>query len=401
VDAAYAQLLATSEGVYVSMSKSYTVKEEGYAYMYVSNEDQRLVDVYFDDVAMTYTPSNVVQYNEYYPFGLQTQNSWTRTNTTNNFLYDAGSELNNASQLYDLPFRNYDAALGRFHQIDLLAHVDHATSPFAYAGNNPVRFGDPTGLLKATQAELFRFIQDAWYGNGGTWSEDGGQTFFGSEAEGDAWFKEYEESDIAKNPAKIRLLYGRPEEVGKRLNLGSQQMETIFERAIIGYEYEEEPGEEALLKGGKEENVDDLIRRYEENDRNGWAMIFTGYALLENGVGGNYLKSVRKNISLITNPDKKKDVERANFILDISTQFLKALVHAVNPDPKAIKRTSPYLSGAGALLVLQGTALHLENEYSLAPKIKEANPDYYRANIGPINRSDSGQFGGGGNTADY
>jgi len=50
VDAAYAQLSATSEGVYVSMSQNYTVKEDGYAYMYVSNEDQRLVDVYFDDV---------------------------------------------------------------------------------------------------------------------------------------------------------------------------------------------------------------------------------------------------------------------------------------------------------------------------------------------------------------
>ncbi|MBS1489715.1 MAG: hypothetical protein JSS93_04250, partial [Bacteroidetes bacterium] len=40
-----------------------------------------------------------------------TQNSWTRDNTRNNFLYNEGSELNTTTGLYDLPFRNYDAAL--------------------------------------------------------------------------------------------------------------------------------------------------------------------------------------------------------------------------------------------------------------------------------------------------
>jgi len=187
---AYAQLTATSEGVYVSMSQSYTVKEEGYAYMYVSNEDQRLVDVYFDDVAMTYTPSNVVQYNEYYPFGLQTQNSWTRTNTTNNFLYNEASELNNTSSLYDLPFRNYDAALGRFHQIDPLATRSHNATPYEYAGNNPVSYNDPSGLLKAL--DIAKNVSGpiwALQPGGGGWADTyaGGEgPAAGNPAEGDA-----------------------------------------------------------------------------------------------------------------------------------------------------------------------------------------------------------------------
>jgi len=49
------------------MSREYTIKEEGYVFKYVSNENTTLVDVYFDDVVMTHTKGNVVQYNEYYP----------------------------------------------------------------------------------------------------------------------------------------------------------------------------------------------------------------------------------------------------------------------------------------------------------------------------------------------
>ena len=115
--------------------------------MYISNENATAVDVYFDDITMTYTPTNVIQYNEYYPFGLQTADSWTRDNASNSFLYNEGSELNKVSGFYDLPFRNYDASLGRFFQIDPLSYLDNATSPFAYASNNPVEFTDPTGLM--------------------------------------------------------------------------------------------------------------------------------------------------------------------------------------------------------------------------------------------------------------
>jgi RHS repeat-associated protein len=60
------------------MMSEYTVKEAGYVYMYVSNENPTRVDVYFDDIVMTHTPGNVIQYNEYYPFGMRTAGSWDR-----------------------------------------------------------------------------------------------------------------------------------------------------------------------------------------------------------------------------------------------------------------------------------------------------------------------------------
>ena len=39
--------------------------------------------------------------------------------------------------------RNYDAALGRFFQVDPMASKDHTMLPFAYGGNNPVNLNDP------------------------------------------------------------------------------------------------------------------------------------------------------------------------------------------------------------------------------------------------------------------
>jgi len=128
------------------MSREYTIKEAGYVFMYVSNENATLVDVYFDDVVMTHTKGNVVQYNEYYPFGLQTANSWTRENTTgNNFLGNGGTELNTTSNLYDLAYRNYDPILGRMNQIDPMATKYASLTPYNFSFNDPVTFTDPSG----------------------------------------------------------------------------------------------------------------------------------------------------------------------------------------------------------------------------------------------------------------
>jgi RHS repeat-associated protein len=63
-------------------------------------------------------------------------------------MYNEGSEMNTTTAMYDLPYRNYDAALGRFFQVDPLAHKSVDLSPYHYAGNNPVVFTDPSGLEK-------------------------------------------------------------------------------------------------------------------------------------------------------------------------------------------------------------------------------------------------------------
>jgi len=182
LDVAYAQV--NSSGAPSLISASYTIKEEGYAFLYVSNEHPTLTDVYYDDVTTTYTPTSVIQYNEYYPFGLQTDRSWTRGNAKNNFLYNQGSEMISATGWYDTPFRNYDPVLARFHQVDPLAYADHFTSPYAYGSNNPVLFNDPTGLFTSL-ADLLKWqpIRDLWDTQyGGTYT-NGKMTEFKTSAE--------------------------------------------------------------------------------------------------------------------------------------------------------------------------------------------------------------------------
>jgi len=128
------------------------VKEAGYLFAYLSYEGQSNNYVHFDDFKITHTKSNVLQYNEYYPFGLQTANSWTRESATeNNFLYNAGNEHNTLTGLYDLFFRNYDPALGRMHQVDPMADKYSTHTPYKYGLNNPVYWNDPSGADEEAQ----------------------------------------------------------------------------------------------------------------------------------------------------------------------------------------------------------------------------------------------------------
>jgi RHS repeat-associated protein len=123
-----------------------TVKEAGYMFVYLSYETASNNWVYFDDFKVTQTKTNVLQYNEYYAYGLQTANSWTRENTTgNNFLGNGGTELNTITGVYDLEYRNYDPILGRMNQVDPMASQYSSLTPYNYSFNDPVTFNDPDG----------------------------------------------------------------------------------------------------------------------------------------------------------------------------------------------------------------------------------------------------------------
>jgi len=193
------------------MSKEITVKEAGFAYVFVSNENPTLVEFYVDDVVITHTPTNVTQYNEYYPFGLQTSSSWTREQTKdNNYLYNAANELNKTSGWYEMYYRGYDPAIGRMLQIDPYATMYASSTTYNYALNNPVMMNDPNGgqsiqgalnsIVPTTRYMATRY--EAW-GNDWGMSPSGSQVITGAYdspgavAAAIAWYR-YGIADISK-----------------------------------------------------------------------------------------------------------------------------------------------------------------------------------------------------------
>jgi RHS repeat-associated protein len=179
--------------------KEVVAKEEGYAYVFISNENPTFINVYFDDVKFTHTPSNVIQYNEYYPFGLQTSTSWTREYTKdNNYLYNAANELNKTSGWYEMFYRGYDPAIGRMLQVDPYATMYASHTTYNYAVNNPVMMNDPSGgEAQGQYAEFWNMLlevtsslakEDGW--NGFRWSRDDGFNLL-SDDEANAFVEDY------------------------------------------------------------------------------------------------------------------------------------------------------------------------------------------------------------------
>ncbi|MFZ6008856.1 MAG: RHS repeat-associated core domain-containing protein, partial [Bacteroidota bacterium] len=156
------QVGASPKAAHDYMMKEYTAQEEGYIFVYVSNENATLVETYFDDVVITHTKSNLIQYNEYYPFGMQASASWTRENNTgNNYLYNAGAELNTTTGNYEMFFRGYDPALGRMFEVDPMASKYASITPYNYSLNSPALLNDPRGD-DVSRGQIERTIRRLW-----------------------------------------------------------------------------------------------------------------------------------------------------------------------------------------------------------------------------------------------
>jgi RHS repeat-associated protein len=120
--------------------------EAGYAYIFLSNEDPNYVDVYFDDVNVSQTPSPIFSVSDYYPFGL-TYNSYQRENSTSQkFLYNGKENINDLALNWDdYGARMYMPEIGRWGVIDPLAASMPYTSAYNYVKNNPISYIDYQG----------------------------------------------------------------------------------------------------------------------------------------------------------------------------------------------------------------------------------------------------------------
>jgi len=93
----------------------------------------------------------------YYPFGMQ-HKGYNSVISTNNYKYN-GKELQDelGLNLYDYGARNYDPALCRWINIDVLAENYMNLSGYSYCINNPLLFIDPTGMAVEEIAGGIRF----------------------------------------------------------------------------------------------------------------------------------------------------------------------------------------------------------------------------------------------------
>lgn len=148
------------------------VKQKGYLYIYLSNENPVIQNVYFDDLKIVYN-SGVEQISNYYAFGLaQASNSFEKPNLVNQPIGYNGKELQDELNIgwLDYGARMYDASIGRWVVIDPWAEKYRPVSPYNYAVNNPIRFIDIDGMGPGDRVAFAQFYikqgvkyaQEAW-----------------------------------------------------------------------------------------------------------------------------------------------------------------------------------------------------------------------------------------------
>ena len=232
------------------MFKEYTVKEAGYAFVFISNENPTQVDVYFDDVTIAHTPGNIVQYNEYYPFGLQTDASWTREGSSNNYLYNGGSELNHNTNWYEMASRGYDPVLGRMFEVDPEATSLASYSPYNYALNSPADNNDPNGDYPYNGPSEYEYLNSG---------EGGWQSLLGVDGTSTA---DYYGSAFATGYSRMAKIHA----MGANFSIGTYTAESWGRNFAIGNAVLNRSAvEESLLKRARNGEVDaisEYARRY-------------------------------------------------------------------------------------------------------------------------------------------
>lgn len=146
--AGFKQIPGTANGTSVKVTvDDFIADRDGYIMIYLSNETSTssTLTVSWDDFEVYHGKTNIVQADDYYPFGL-TFNSYSRTASTPQNFLNQGKEYIDELGTYDFHARMYDPVLGRTWQTDPKADKFFALSPYSWVANNPLSFSDPTGM---------------------------------------------------------------------------------------------------------------------------------------------------------------------------------------------------------------------------------------------------------------
>lgn len=117
----------------------------GYDYVYQYKDHLGNIRLSYKNVGTSGTPNLQIQEeNNYYPFGLKHKGYNGNIVSEHNWKFQ-GAELNESLglNLYEMDYRSYDPAIGRFTSIDPVVH--HSMSTYTAFDNNPVFWADPSG----------------------------------------------------------------------------------------------------------------------------------------------------------------------------------------------------------------------------------------------------------------
>jgi RHS repeat-associated protein len=129
------------------------------------------LDPNYDDGIVT--KDDIVQINNYYPFGLNMEGDWNGASGNNKYQYN-GKEWNDDFGLgwNDYGARFYDPAIARWTAVDPLSEKMRRHSPYNYAFDNPMRFIDPDGMAPAEGPGCGKVIAVFYHGG----PDGGGKT---------------------------------------------------------------------------------------------------------------------------------------------------------------------------------------------------------------------------------
>jgi len=133
------QFVNQPEGYIEPTISNGVVTQWNYVYQYKDHLGN--IRLSYKNVSTTSTPNlQIVEENNYYPFGLKQKGYNANINGHHHKYMFGGKEQQDELGLntYDFGARNYDAALGRWFGIDNLAEKYVSSSPYHYAGNNPI-----------------------------------------------------------------------------------------------------------------------------------------------------------------------------------------------------------------------------------------------------------------------
>jgi len=144
----FRQVSEQGKGDFETLTLEHVAEEDGFMMMYVANETNEDLNVYFDDLTVVHSEGPVIRKDDYYPFGLSYNTSTLGGALTNKFLYN-GKEFEGELGLNwnDFGARLYDPAVGRWFVVDPLADEPEQVDRSLYAAfwNNPIKYDDPDG----------------------------------------------------------------------------------------------------------------------------------------------------------------------------------------------------------------------------------------------------------------